>query len=72
MVAPRKIVKRAARQTARAIGYTPAQARAYSKTAVHTIAPAGRTTESRTYVRQLAGVLSRAQKRKVRRYDRTG
>lgn len=72
MAAPRKLVRRAARQTATSIGYTLPQARAYAKTAVQTIAPAGRTTESRTYFNQIKGVLSRAQRRKVRRYDRTG
>jgi hypothetical protein len=54
------------------VGYTAPQARAYAKGAVQAVAPAGRTTESRTYIKQLAGVLTRAQKRKVRRYDRSG
>lgn len=72
MATARKIVKRAAKKTATSIGYTKPQARAYARGAVKAIKPAGVSTTSRTYRKQIAGEMTTAQKRKVRKYDRKG
>lgn len=72
MAGAKRLIKRAARKTAREVGYTPAQAKAYAKGAVQAIRPAGVTAESKTYRKQLSAKLSLAQRRKVRKYDRTG
>ena len=72
MAAPKKIIKRAARKTAKSIGYTAPQAKAYARGAVKAVRPAGVSAESKTYRKQIAGQMTAGQRRTVRKYDRKG
>ncbi len=72
MATPKKIVKRAARKTASAAGYNKAQTKAYARSAVKAVRPAGVTADSKTVRKQIAGSMTAGQRRKVRKYDRTG
>ena len=72
MARPKRIIKRAARKTAKAIGYTAPQAKAYAKGAVQAIRPSGVSSESKTYRKQIAGQMTASQRLRVRKYDRKG
>lgn len=72
MATAKRVIKRAAKKTATSIGYTKPQARAYARGAVAAIKPAGVSSASKTYRKQIAGSMTAAQRRKVRKYDRKG
>ncbi len=72
MAAPRKLVKRAARKTAKDLGYTGGAVKRYTRSVSQAVKPAGVTTVSKQMRKNISGNLTTAQKRKVARYDRKG